>query len=58
MPNKITTPAQERFFRAVASGKLKEPGLTPAKAREILAEEDDQGNVNRKTELKVNGRIR
>lgn len=33
----VTSKAQARFFRAVAGGEIKKPGLTKAKAQEFVA---------------------
>lgn len=57
----ITSKKQELFFRAVAGGTstMKPPGLTAAKAKEILEEEGfsvDQGNLFRTATLRINGR--
>jgi hypothetical protein len=43
MPNQIKSRAQQGFMGAIASGKVKKAGLTPAKARKIL--HDNRGTM-------------
>jgi hypothetical protein len=46
MPNTIKSQKQRNFMGAVASGKVKSPGLSAAKAEKIL--EDNKGTMSNK----------
>lgn len=43
MPGKATSKRQFRFFKAVAAGKAKAPGLSPSKAEEMLGSQSQAG---------------
>lgn len=43
MPDKAVSKKQFRFFKAVAAGDVKQKGLTPAKAEEMLGGQSPAG---------------
>jgi hypothetical protein len=43
MPNKASSKAQYRFFRAVESGSVKAPGLSSEKASEMIGHQSPKG---------------
>jgi hypothetical protein len=43
MPNKAVSKRQYRFFRAIQSGSVHVPGLSPQKAGEMLGHQSPKG---------------
>lgn len=48
MPNKATSKAQYRWFRAVQHGSVKAPGLSPSEAKEMIGHQSPKGLPERK----------
>ena len=51
MPRKATSKAQYRWFKAVESGAVKAPGLSPAQAKEMTEGQTQAGLPERSSGL-------
>ncbi len=48
MPRKVTSKAQFRLYKAVESGNVKLPGLSPERAKEMTADQTQAGLPERR----------